>query len=271
MTITSRARSIATRLLGRARVQPPPCVAANRYQETGNQWYPPLVAGASTLAEYAVGGAAVRDALATLDRLSPDRYQEYLSRFYRTGLERFGDRWQYADINTVLIGLARVLQPASYLEIGVRRGRSLAMLASQAPACAILGCDLFIQDYAGMDNPGPDFVRAELARVGFTGRLDFLVGDSHGVLPDYFRRHRDAFFDLITVDGDHSEEGARADLLTVMPRVKIGGAIIFDDVSNASHPELRQVWTDTVVARPDFSTFTFSEIGFGVGVAVRHA
>jgi predicted O-methyltransferase YrrM len=271
MTLRSRARSAAKRLLGHAPSQRPPCVATNTYEEAGNQWYQLPVGGASTLSDYVVGGVVVRDALATLERLSPDRYQEYVTRFYRTGLERFGDRWRYADINTVLVGLSRVLQPTSYLEIGVRRGRSLAMLASQAPACRILGCDLFLQGYAGMDNPGADFVRAELERIGFTGRLDFLVGDSHRVVPEHFRAHPDEFFDVITVDGDHSEAGAKADLLTVMPRIKIGGALIFDDVAHQQHPELRRVWAETVVAHPDFSSFTFDEIGFGVGLAIRHA
>ncbi len=271
MTMASKVRGVVRRLARRHKSPRTPCVARNSYEEPGNQWYRPTLGGASTLSEYVVGGAGVRDALATLERLSPDDYQEYLARFYRKGLEQFGDRWRYADINTALIGLARVLQPAAYLEIGVRRGRSLAMLASQASACHIVACDLFLERYAGMDNPGPDFVRAELTRVGFTGPLDFLLGDSHQVLPKYFKKHPDAFFDLITVDGDHSEAGALADLQTVMPRVKIGGALIFDDVSNPSHPELRRVWSETIASRPDFSTFTFDEIGFGIGLAVRHA
>jgi predicted O-methyltransferase YrrM len=271
MTMAWRVRTVVRRLTGRRTLDRTPCVARNSYEEPGNQWYRPTLGGASTLADYIVGGAGVRDALACLERLSPDRYQEYLARFYRKGLEQFGDRWRYADINTAVIGLARVLQPVAYLEIGVRRGRSLAMLASQAPSCHIVACDLFLENYAGMDNPGPDFVRAELALVGFTGQLDFLLGDSHQVLPAYFKTHPEAFFDLITVDGDHSEAGAIADLQTVMPRVKIGGALIFDDVSNPSHPELRRVWSETMASRPDFSVFTFDEIGFGVGLAVRHA
>ena len=97
-----------------------------------------------------------------------------------------------------------------------------------------------------------------------------LLGDSHIVLPDYVRAHPDRFFDLITVDGDHSEAGARADLETVMPRLKVGGALIFDDISNTSHPELAGVWHDVVASRRGYSTFTFSELGFGVGVAIRH-
>ena len=56
-----------------------------------------------------------------------------------------------------------------------------------------------------------------------------------------------------------------------MPRLKIGGALVFDDVSNPSHAELLGVWNDVVVANRSFSTYTFTEIGFGVGIAVRHA
>lgn len=270
MTLRSRARSIIRRLRRRGGRGSVPTVDANTYLEAGNQWYAPPLGGASTFAEFVVGGAPVREALAVLDRLSPDLYSEYLTRFYQAGLAQFGDRWRYADINTALVGIAGAVPPQTYLEIGVRRGRSLAMIASRAPRCHIVGCDMFMENYGGMPNPGPDFVRAELGRVGFAGQLDFLIGDSHRILPDYLRRHPDVFFDLVTVDGDHSEEGARADLATVMPRVKIGGALVFDDVSHPLHPELLRVWNEALASRSDFSTFTFDEIGFGVGLAVRH-
>ena len=248
----------------------PPVLEHNAHLAPDNQWYAPTLGGASTFAREICGAAAVRSALRVLESLTPDVYSEFVGDFYRAGLDRHGDSWQYADVNTALIVLAAHLRPASYLEIGVRRGRSLAMLASQAPDCHITGCDMFIEAYAGMDNPGPDFVRAELARVGFRGQLNFLVGNSHDVLPRFFGRDPDQFFDLVTVDGDHSAKGARADLLVVMPRVKIGGAIIFDDISNPGHPELRRVWHDVVVTSSSFSTFTFDEIGFGVGVGIRH-
>jgi predicted O-methyltransferase YrrM len=248
-----------------------PMLARNTFVAPHNQWYAPPIAGASTFASAVCGGAPVRKALAVLDRLTPDAYSQYVTEFYRRGLQAFGDAWHYADINTAVHGLAAALQPESYLEIGVRRGRSLAMLAAAAPACRIVGCDLFLPGYAGMENPGPEFVRAELSRSGPHGALSLLIGDSHQVVPAYFEENPDAFFDLVTVDGDHSARGARADLLTVMPRVTIGGALVFDDVSHPLHPELKRVWDDVVVGQGAFSTYTFTEIGFGVGIAVRHA
>jgi hypothetical protein len=55
-----------------------------------------------------------------------------------------------------------------------------------------------------------------------------------------------------------------------MARLKIGGALVFDDISNPSHPELAGVWRGVVASRRSYSTFTFTELGFGVGVAIRH-
>ena len=54
-----------------------------------------------------------------------------------------------------------------------------------------------------------------------------------------------------------------------MPHIKLGGALVFDDISNPAYPWLRDVWQRTVVADPRFSAFTFADIGFGIGFAIR--
>jgi predicted O-methyltransferase YrrM len=246
-----------------------PKVAQTTYALEGNQWYTPLLAGPATFIPATVGGAVTRQVLAVLERLTPDRYLEFVAAFCRTGLERFGDNWVYADINTVLLGLSRSLQPSNYLEIGVRRGRSMAMVASQAPHCSLAGFDLWQQDYAGMENPGPDFVRDEMARIGHVGQIEFVGGDSRQTVPNYFKRNPDIFFDLVTVDGDHSLEGAKTDLVNVMPRIKVGGALVFDDVSHQDHPGLREVWEETVRANRAYESYLFGEVGFGVAFAIR--
>ena len=155
-----------------------PWPSATRCSPRTTSGMAPALAGASTFAVAAVAPATVRRALDVLQRLTPDTYAEYLATFYRDGLERHPE-WRYADINTALLALAAGLRPQRYLEIGVRRGRSLAMVASVCPECDIVACDMFIEGYAGMDNPGPALVRSELARVDFRGGLEFVLGDSH--------------------------------------------------------------------------------------------
>lgn len=265
--------SVLSRALRRLRGIPPspspPLQPRSTYAETGNQWYFPPLAGPASFLSDVVGAEPVTLALNVLDVLSPDAYVDFVRNFYKAGLTNIGPSWVYADINTVLMGLARRLGAENYLEIGVRRGRSMAMVASQVPDCRIVGFDMWVDDYAGMENPGPAHVRDELKRVGYAGSLKFIDGDSKDTVPAYFAAHPNEYFDLITVDGDHSTEGARRDLRNVIPRLKIGGALVFDDISNQSHPTLASVWRSEVEDDSRFASYSFAEVGFGVGFAIR--
>ena len=236
--------------------------------DLGN-WYHPVMLGPGTLGSLAVSPACLRQVIQILKRLEPDDYVRYLLAYYRAGLERFGDAWRYADIVTVLLAAAQLVRPQNYLEIGVRRGRSMAMAAATCPECEIVGFDLWTPDYAGMPNPGPDFVRAEMRKLGYTGRLELITGNSHETLPRYFNQHPDAFFDLITVDGDHSERGVEQDLHDVLLRLKVGGVIVFDDICHPAHPYLGDVWRRVVEVNSRFVTWQFTELGYGVALAVR--
>jgi predicted O-methyltransferase YrrM len=223
-----------------------------------------------TIGRLATKPETLRQVTETARSLSSDAYLEYLFKYCEEAQSRYGDLWAYADILTCLWAAARLLQPAMYLEIGVRRGRSMAMVSSVAPDCHLVGFDLWVPDYAGMANPGPEFVLGELQRVGHCGPVELISGDSHVTVKAYFAQHRDRFFDLITVDGDHTRRGATQDLRDVIPRLKVGGILIFDDIALPPH-ELVQVWKREVVARPQFKTWSFQQLGYGVGVAVRVA
>lgn len=188
--------------------------------------------------------------LATLEAMAPDDVNKpALIRWIAEGLQNGERRW---EIRTALRGLARVLQPRSYLEIGTRRGWSLAQVVSEAPHARIYSVDMWVDNYGGVANPGPGFLRQELARLApdFQGEITFLSGNSHDLLPQLFegglpdapapdelRRQfedRPHQFDLITVDGDHTALGAWWDLLDVMPHVAVGGAVVFDDLIDKS-------------------------------------
>jgi predicted O-methyltransferase YrrM len=232
-------------------------------------WYPPVMIGAAAIGARVVETKQVQAAGDFLAQLESDEYSQYLLKFYEEGLLRFGGNWGYADIITVLLTLSEVLKPRRYLEIGVRRGRSVCTVASRAPNCTLVMFDLWVQDYAGMENPGPDLVRAELAKVGYGGSATFIDGDSHKTLPQYFAANPEMSFDMITVDGDHSDEGAAQDLRDVLPHLAIGGAIVFDDICHPQHPGLGRVWKRLVVDDPRFSTWNYDEAGYGVGFGIR--
>ncbi|MHB9002824.1 MAG: class I SAM-dependent methyltransferase [Coriobacteriia bacterium] len=250
----------------------PPLAAGGTINPSpSGDWYSLVLTGASTLGEYARAAECLERALDVTTDLASDPYADFLGAFYRGGLDTFGTHWGYADISTALVAVSHLLHPTNYLEIGVRKGRSMAMVSSASPDCDMVGFDMWMQDYAGIENPGPDFVRGELERLGHQGGLEFIDGDSHTTVPAYFEDHPDAFFDLITVDGDHSPKGAEQDLRDVMPRLSIGGVLVFDDIVHPAHPELAGVWDRVVVSDSRFSSWTYTDIGYGVAVAVRRA
>lgn len=239
------------------------------YQPSGIPWLPPVQYGAGTLHELACSTSTVQRVCEVLQQLDSDDYLEFMLGWYASGVKTFGSNWRYIDLLTILQATAQALQPRNYLEIGVRRGRSLAVVAAAAPACDLYGFDLWMQDYAGMPNPGPEFVRSELQKFQHRGRLELISGDSHQTVPQFFQQHPGMEFDLITVDGDHSEAGARLDLETVIPRLSVGGVLVMDDIAHPQHRYLEQVWDELLGDKARYSCGKFGELGYGVAWAVR--
>jgi predicted O-methyltransferase YrrM len=192
-----------------------------------------------------------------------------MRRYYALGRERFGAAWGYLDQLTVLHAAASVTRPRRYLEIGVFRGRSLAVVASVAPEAELFGFDLWVPGYAGLENAGPELVREQLRRVGHRGPVRLVSGSSHETVPVLLAESPELSFDLVTVDGDHTEAGARRDLETVLPRVAVGGVLVFDDLRHPKCPWLERVWDEVVAAHPAFAAAKYTEVGYGVGFAVR--
>lgn len=233
------------------------------------EWHSPVLLGASTIGRATRRAEALQVARRVTESLAEDAYGNFLASFYSAGVERFGERWEYADISTTLVAASSLAKPKSYLEIGVRRGRSMAMVSSQCPEADFVGFDMWIAGYGGNENPGAGFVQSELRRLGHRGSVEMIDGDSHRTVPRYFAENPGAYFDLITVDGDHSPAGATADLECVIPRLRLGGVLVFDDICHPAHPELAGVWAKVMERHPELTSWEFTGIGFGVAVAVR--
>ncbi|HQO77644.1 MAG TPA: class I SAM-dependent methyltransferase, partial [Thermodesulfobacteriota bacterium] len=222
-----------------------------------------------TLAHYASSPELWRDLLSFHHLLATDTYTDYLDAFYRESFKRFGHHWFYLDIVNVLFAASNMLHPQTYLEIGVRRGRSLCTVVRGWSKVDIVGCDLWMENYAGMENPGPAFVRSELEKHNHTGNITLLTGDSHQILPQYFQQNPHQRFDLVTVDGDHSETGAFADLCVVIPYLAPGGIIVFDDIAHPAHPYLLDVWRRTMRQFPFLVSYEYTDCGYGVAFALH--
>jgi predicted O-methyltransferase YrrM len=223
----------------------------------------------NTLVNTATAPSTWEDILSFHGSLATDEYVQYVDRFYRDGRQRYGKEWFYMDIVNILFAASVCVQPKRYLEIGVRRGRSVCTVARGCPSVDILACDMWQANYAGMENPGPEFVQMELRRHGHTGNIQFLNGDSHELIPKYFQANPGTGFDLITVDGDHSEIGAFDDLRNVISHINVGGVLVFDDISHPYHPYLSTVWNTVMAENPNFASYSFKDVGYGIAFAIR--
>jgi predicted O-methyltransferase YrrM len=130
-----------------------------------------------------------------------------------------------------LLGRLAADPPRNVLEIGTARGGTLFLLSRVASADARL---------ASIDLPGGEFgggyerMRAPLLRTFCRERqtLKLIRADSHDD-----RTHEEVrrwlagrLLDFLLIDGDHSFEGIRSDLVTYGPLVRAGGLIAIHDI-----------------------------------------
>jgi SAM-dependent methyltransferase len=204
--------------------------------------------------------------LRALQRLTPEPYALATTTHHLSGMARFGGDWDFVDLPLLAYTCAAIAQPESYLEIGVRRGRSMACVLAACPMVRATGIDLWIKDYAGVENPGPDFIREELSRMTPSPRVELLVANSHEAL----RTLPAESFDLITVDGDHTEPGAWQDLTDSARLLRPGGLMVFDDLTHPQFRYLADVWM-RFVREHDFVQAAYTASGLGAAVALKRA
>ena len=232
--------------------------------------YSPVFLHPSSLAKFASRANLIQEVIEILDKLSADTFTTGMIETYRQGLILLEDDWGYLDITNSLYAISKLGQPENYLEIGVRRGRSVCMVAAANPNVNIYGFDLWQEGYGGNDNPGPDFVKSELDRLGHNGKTEFISGDSHVTVPKFLKDNPNLTFDLITVDGDHSLTGALDDLTNVVDRLRVGGVLVFDDIDNPYCLGLDGVWDKFMKTHPSLEgCIVNNPIGLGVAIGIR--
>jgi predicted O-methyltransferase YrrM len=162
------------------------------------------------------------------------------------------------DIRSLLYHLAETYKPKRYLEIGVRRGYSMAMVALASSKTSIVGVDMWVANYAGEKNASPGAVEDQLRAMGCENEIKFLNGNSHIILPQYFADRPGLLFDLILVDADHTEEGSLKDLQICLPHLGPGGFLVFDDLHD---PELQAAWQGIQGQQPELEYYSKGIVG----------
>jgi predicted O-methyltransferase YrrM len=130
-----------------------------------------------------------------------------------------------AEIQKFAFFLSR---PFCICEVGLNGGHSAAaFLTAAGKETKFISFDI--------GNVGPvtyyDTVVSMLERV-FPEQIEFIKGDSKETIPA-FATQRGRVCDVISVDGDHSEEGAVMDLLAATTIARPGALLLMDDVNLA--------------------------------------
>lgn len=152
--------------------------------------------------------------------------------------------------------MAETRDSIHYLEIGCREGRSLCSVLREPKVSLAVVVDTWGWEAGGSNRGSPDHV---IARLGYDDyrRVVFFSGSSHDVLPAI--RHT---FDMIFVDGDHTQAGCLADLGHVLPLLDTRGSIFIDDLENENHLYLRGAVSNW--AALNHLRYTFYQEGCGV-------
>lgn len=199
--------------------------------------------------------------------IEADEYLEQCQHVLERAIERNEPFW---DMCCALFAFTDLFEPNRYLEIGVRQGRSAVVVAAVNPDVSLYLFDMWHPNYAGAPNPGPDFVRAQLERVGHRGPITFRSGRSRETVPAFFAEAgQPDLFPLITVDGDHRDEGARSDLRNVVSHLAAGGMLLFDDIMHATYPTLGDTWRSFLGERRELIGRENTRDGSGTALAVR--
>lgn len=157
-------------------------------------------------------------------------------------------------------------EPQRYLEIGTREGGSLTVVLENSPSLRRVVCaDTWGGDWGGSSRGSHEHIERLLQLRLYDGTVKFLDGDSKETIPTL----RESF-DLVLVDGDHSEEGGRADLENCWSLVTPGGCLAFHDITHPAHPYLLTVWQQFVERHAgEILTHYIVEEPYGVGVCYR--
>jgi predicted O-methyltransferase YrrM len=186
---------------------------------------------------------------------------------YAGGFFRPDQIW---DELIVALKEVRSIRPRYVIEIGTSAGGTLLLWSRVAhPEATIVSIDL----HSGQQGIRASRLRAPLVRrMGLKGQQIHLIsGDSH--LPETLARARKFLAnnaaDFLFIDGDHTEQGVRADYEMYGPLVRPGGIIGFHDIAiDAPGFGVIKLWRELTRSATTRS-IVGSKTRYGIGLLYR--
>jgi glycosyltransferase involved in cell wall biosynthesis/ADP-heptose:LPS heptosyltransferase len=175
------------------------------------------------------------------------------------------------NLNVALIFLADRIDPRSYLEVGVRTCGSLVPVLHNSNVKKVVGVDIWAGSYSGLPNTLEytiNQIKKYQAKTNKQFEIKFIKGNSHTKLKDLIKAGEK--FDLITVDGDHSEAGAWEDLEDAVKLLGQQGVIVFDDIIHPSLLYLGKLVDRLKREHPEFSVLTNSRQDNGCAIFLKN-
>jgi len=126
----------------------------------------------------------------------------------------------------------------SVLEVGVWKGSFCAAVLVNRPGATVLGID----PYPG-NEPIRDSMFDYLSHLGVHHRFNLVV--------DWSDVHPNESFDLVHIDGLHTEDAVRRDLAEASRALRKGGVLVVDDIRHFWFPGIASA-VYTFVANSDF-------------------
>jgi hypothetical protein len=190
---------------------------------------------------------------ATLDR-DATVVENSLSNYLNTGYEQIaGWLWMPAVEATLALGeiQAGMMAPGPACEIGVWEGRYLTLLSFLAATPQrVLGIDPFIHS----GNRADQLTRLRANISSYARRPDLvtiLERDSRAVTTDVILQSLGARCQFVSVDGDHTMDGARLDLHLAETVLAPGGIVSVDDFPNMACPGVTEAVLRYSIEAPD--------------------
>lgn len=125
-----------------------------------------------------------------------------------------------------------------YLEIGTQEGGSLNAAMDSGAVGLAIAIDTWGGEYGGTKRGGPHHVIDRLGESKMR-RVVLVTGDSAKAVPTISHQ-----FDVIFIDGDHSESGCGRDMENCWPLLCSGGVMLVDDTDHPEHSHIRRVTAD---------------------------